>query len=213
MAVPSGEFSFVRSRRLAPKAHSHTSLGQRPRKFRPDRASAESAAQMNESRLQRWRLVERKPWGVAPGWYEEAPLALQSIRGGSDHHTRGRVFSPIKPTLSHPDPGKPPRRRTVGKRSMWGKICSTARSCGITGRMKDEFRVQLNGSTAALAFVHLPTGMTGRFGHANGVAAAARSPKRPAPASGVSRPPASATAPKVPRARARRRVCRVEERR
>ena len=54
----------------------HTSLGHRPRKFLPKDASAESAPHADESRLQRYHVSNAESWGVAPGWYEEAPLAL-----------------------------------------------------------------------------------------------------------------------------------------
>ena len=55
----------------------HTSL-QRPRNSPPKGVSAESAPQADESRLQRWRVWNAGSWGVAPGWYEEAPLGLNA---------------------------------------------------------------------------------------------------------------------------------------
>jgi hypothetical protein len=66
-----------------------SSLGQRPRvsgdgkssalkaRFFRARTGAELTANRGiESRFQRFFAIQSKSWGVAPGWHERAPLAL-----------------------------------------------------------------------------------------------------------------------------------------
>ena len=61
------------------------SLGQRPRNSHNANSSALKAPFIRsvEARLQRWFTFRTKSWGDAPGWNENAPLALDPDDGPS----------------------------------------------------------------------------------------------------------------------------------
>lgn len=61
------------------------SLGQRPRNSSSGNSCALKARFTGsfEARLQRWFTFRTKSWGDAPGWNENAPLALDPDDGSS----------------------------------------------------------------------------------------------------------------------------------
>ena len=65
---------------FAPKERLHISLGQRPRNEQKYARALKARFIMMEARLQRSLTGHAIPWGVAPGWYESAPLALPDRR-------------------------------------------------------------------------------------------------------------------------------------